>query len=263
MLADRHLEIDEVGWDGEESAGTASLVVNITPARLERMVRRAVRMSWLLPPGFVSNGLVVRGCWAPDWLAEPGDGLDFEIVVARCAGPHPKAVLRYPLESLNRLVQDELAADLSSREDWVFGHYDLHYTLEFGTCRVHSGPDDLREPIEVRRFAFTSNGRVRLRFVDDVLKVRATGRVRELSGVLLARVVRDEHGVGFLYSFDLEKMRVNVHNLAPWGDDKVSEILKHSLSKSLNRKRKRARFARKRFPEWIPLDLILDLEVVL
>ena len=252
-----------VGFEVEPELPGQGVAVVISSDRLRRVLREASVFSVLVPPGVVRDGFICRGAWFPEDRKE-GNDLSIPVVfmVDDGIGDRPLLYGRYPAREFNNLGRDELAHKLTREKDWVLGHYDLTYRPTFYTLSVRSIDDPPEQPVRNRRLAVSCTGKVRFIFEDNLADARATARVRKLDGTLDFRAFRDHEGVGFIYSADIDVLDANVHNMAPWADEKISKELRRSWERSLNRRRRRKRFARKRIPAWVPLDTRIDLELL-
>jgi len=222
--------------------------------RLRAMVRELTRFHWLLPPGLLRHGMAASGVW------RPGAGetaVPFMVVTDDHAGDRLLLRLRYPVAPVNRLLAEEYGDSLTSREEWFLGTYDLRYELRFDTLRVRSR-DDADGTAALRRFDLEATGRIRLYFEDNLLDARTTARAR-LAGTVEVTVIRDAGGIGLSYEVKLDRLDANFHNVAPWGDERISDLLRRSLEKSLNRGRSRKRLKERRFPAWLPVDADMDV----
>jgi hypothetical protein len=207
--------------------------------------------------------VALSGVWNPTDLELPGGiGLPLGMVVDDGAEPHPRLTGRYRVDDLNTLLREEFGEELSSEEEWFLGHYDLSYRLTFHNFHLRSATNAWPDPVVRHELLFDGTGEVRIKFEENLLDISVSGRVKELSGRIILEPIRDDDGVGLLYAVDVTDLDVSIDNLAPWGESRISSVLRRSLDKSLNRKRKRERAARKRFPDWVPLDTAVDIRLV-
>ena len=255
-------EITSISTDGAPKVVDAGISLTMSSRRLKRLLREVLSRSSLLPPGVIRHGTTVEGAWVPIDMALPNGGrLPLRVSVDDMAGERPVLLCRYPADAFNELVKSELSDRLTTDEDWVFGSYELSYDLDFDTFRLISKDEDLALPIQSRRFEFEATGRARVKFRDDFLKIRSTGKVKSLHGWAEFEVVRLEDGVGLQYRADISRLDADFHNVAGYLDDKICDKLASSMRRSLNKEKKRVKFARKRFPEWVPWDLTFDFRL--
>ena len=256
------VEVTSLDCCGAGGLPGRGLTLTVSPGRVADLLRRAWPYHRLLPPGLVRDGLVLRGSVRPeDWPAEAGHTVPFAVVIDDATGDPPRLSLRCPRDELNALVKRELLFDLSKEREWALGTYDYRWVPVFETLTLYSEQPAGRGPIEERRFPFVATGRVRFRFEENLFDARATARVNRLSGHFLLRFRHAEDGLVLGYDAVVSELSANVHNLLPWGDEKASEALRRSMSRSLNRRRKQERMARKRFPAWLPLDIMVDVKL--
>jgi len=89
--------------------------------------------------------------------------------------------------------------------------------------------------------------------------LRARVRALQLTWVLLPIVHQD--GIGFDYRVRIETLDLSVDQMAPWLEKRLARSLRTSLERSLNRRKKRAKFARARLPRWLPIAADLDVRI--
>jgi hypothetical protein len=114
-------------------------------------------------------------------------------------------------------------------------------------------------PIVMRAVA---TGRLRYRFEDGWFRARLTARVQELSITFILIPIAHSDGIGFDYQARIDKVDLQVDNMAPWLERRLAESVQNSLERSLNKKRKRERMAKNRWPLWMPMALSVYVEIV-
>lgn len=261
LRVNKAIEISALTRDKPPAIHEKGLVLTIGSDRLRKIMHGAFCISRLFPPGLIRDGMVLKGSWMPDKFRLPeGNRLPFMIVIDDDTR-HPGLVFRYPAAAVNELMKDEIAEALRSEEEYILGTYNIIYYITFQTLRIYSEEQDLDTAIQARLLICDATGKVRFKFEENLLDLRATGRVKKLRGRFDIRVIRDDEGIGFSYKVKIEELDIDVHNLANWGDRRVSKKLRRSWEKSLNKEKKQKRLAKVRLPEWVPLDLVVDFQL--
>ena len=238
------------------------VVLSIRCDRLHDMLRQASGWARLLPPGLFIDRTVLRGRWQPTDPALPGDGrLPFLLVVDDRIEYRPRLAGRFPAADLNALFRSEWDDKLTRERDWFLGSYQLGYKIYFDTFRLTSAKKDIHVAPGSIRYIYEATGDVRIIFEDNLVDATTKARVRTLAGWLDLHVARHPDGFGFAHEFKVNKLVGDIDNLAPWGDEKVSDRLRRSLERSMNRPKKREKLHRVRLPHWIPLDAEVDIQL--
>lgn len=256
------VEVTECRFKGSSDLPDTGIILTVHPDRLKEDIEKAYPAARKLPPGILKNVTSLRGFWTPEDvdLSEVGK-IPLSIVLDRGIGLRPHLNCSFPASSFNRFVATEFAGKLSRKREYFLGHYNMSYEPTFHTLDIHSEAETPVEPIEERRLIVNATGRVRFWFDDDLLKARATGKVKRLNGAFDIGIIRDAEGIGIKYDADISELDLSVDNLAPWGEKWLAEDLRNSMDRSLNKEKKKRRFAEKRFPPWIPLDLIVEFHL--
>ena len=240
----------------------AGMVLTIHPDRLKQDMLMAYPALRRLPPGTFQHIRSIHGFWRPE-----DDDLSgtLEIPIAIVCDPdtgwQPRLACSMPASEFNRIIATEFEGKLTRKREYFLGHYKMSYEPAFHTLEIHSENSTPDKPIESRRLMVSATGKVRFWFDDDLLKARATGKVKELRGSFDIGIVHDDEGIGISYDANISELDMSVDNLAPWGEKWLAEDLKSSMHKSLNKERKKRKLAEKRFPSWLPLDLDIEFHL--
>jgi len=239
-------------------AAVPGLLVVANPHRLRHMVRGLLPHPWLLPPGLIRHGLVLEGDWNPTDLPLPDRPVPWALLCSTQGGPHPRLQFRGAPENLTALHDHWRRDDLVHEEEYLFGHYLVTEEYTFTEFRlVSEPPPDSRE----RRFTFRARGRVRYRIDENYFIIKATAIVRRLSGLVLLRHRTDDTGTQLAYDILIDRIDANARRFPWFVDRKLERALRRSFQRSLNRERKKEKLARKRLPAWIPMDLVIDIQL--
>lgn len=256
------VEITECRFKGSSDLPDTGIILTIHPDRLKENIEEAYPAARKLPPGILKNLTSLRGFWTPEDVDLSGVGkIPVSIVLDRGIGWRPHLSCSFPASDFNKMVATQFAGKLTKRREYFLGHYNMSYEPTFHTLDIHSEAEIPVEPIQRRRLLVNATGRVRFWFDDDLLKARATGKVKRLTGAFDIGIIRDDEGIGISYHADISELDLSVNNLAPWGEKWLAEDLRNSMDRSINKEKKRRRFAEKRFPAWIPLDLIVEFHL--
>ncbi len=259
---DDGFRVDGVEAAPDERAGDTGIYLALSTDRARAITRQAWAWWWILPPGLLRDGLVVRGSWDPEDLDLP-EGRIPVVILLREEAVQPALTVRYPAESFNELVRSGQIEKirLHDRDEYEFGHYEMFYRPTFTSFRLQSIDVSEDTPVSVRRFEYACTGRLGIKLEENILTARTEGKVKDLRGRATVEFIRDEGGLGFAYDVTIDRMDVNIKNLASFLDDVVAEKLRKSMLRSMNRRKKKERLARKRFPPWIPVDTTVDVQL--
>ncbi len=257
---DGGFEISRITTDGSPVVPDRGLRISVAPRRLLQMLKAYSPFFQLLPPGLIRDGVVLHGCWIPE-KAPPEQSLPISISCTDEAGDDPWVVFRFPVKDLNALLRSELAEEWRDEDEYIFGTYVLNQRIWFETLTIQS-EDALRiGPDSPVRFLVSAGGKLRYNFEDGVIDATITAKVKHLDGVLEFTPVRHEDGVGFDYICKVDRLDVAVDNMAPWLERKLAGELRQSIEKSMNKRRKRRKVAAVRLPNWVPLNVVVDVIV--
>jgi hypothetical protein len=247
-----------------ETTGTPTrgLRVVMNPDRLRRDLCATDWRYRLIPPGIFNQKRVLSGGWSPRTYTNALNGpIPFEVVFDNAAPWRPQASMQLPAAEFNRVLSQRMGDRLSSREDYVFGHYDLMQDPEFDALTISSETVPSAVPIQRRQLHVSATGSLRVRVEDGPLAIQSTANVKELAGTIDIDVLRDEAGLGFRHRVTIKVLRLSMDNVPPWLERVIAERLRDSMERSLNRKKKRERVSKRRYPTWIPLDIALTIRL--
>ncbi len=248
-----HASIDDIPLVPDEG-----LRVSIAPLALRRLLRNASPYTVLLPPGIIREDVVLHGKWVPE-KASPKHALPITISCNGEAGEAPWVVFRYPVDDLNALLKAELAEEWRETETYIFGSYDLKQRVWFRTLSIQSEDAPRSLPDTPVRFTLSTTGKLRYNFEDGIVDATISARIKELDGTVEFRPVYHEDGIGFEYACQIHGLEIAVDNMAPWVERKVAKELRESMERSLNKRRKKEKYARMRLPDWTPLNVVVDV----
>jgi len=155
------------------------------------------------------------------------------------------------------ILRSEFREGLEDEDEWALGHYKLIYEPAFKTLKLQSEDRPEDGPGE-RRLRLQATGKVRVKLEENLVSVRATGSVLELTATMKATVMSESGAVQLVCASDIPVLDANFHNVNNILDKRLSSLLRRALGKSL---RKSARkLSRKRFPAWIPFDTVIDID---
>ncbi len=256
-----------LGGEGEVTAvarRSVSLVpesgalLAVSPARLRAIVGEALGGTWFIPPGLIRDGLLIEG----RWFREGGErAIPVAIACTPAVGEHPRFVFRYPGRTFHAMLGDDAAYTTAREKEYLLGHYDLVQSLTFRTAEITSRAPDGMPRFGERVVDVSAVGRARFQVIDGWASARATAAVKRLRGRLFVRPVVHGDGIGIDYEVKIDEMTADVNNVAPWADRKLSESLRESCERSMNKPRKRERMARRRLPAWFPFDMEVDIRL--
>jgi hypothetical protein len=253
--------IETCGYERPFPELPAGAVLTVRPELVDAAARSGSRWARrLIPPHTFRDGMHLSGSWTP-----PDDGLQPPRPVRLAlhldaAAPRPRLEGSLPEREFNRLASHFLADDLEDKEEYLFGDYTLAYKPWFKEVEVLSDPCAApASEVQSRRLAIRTAGRVKLRMEDGPLKITAEGRVSRLAGTCTLSATNLPDGLRMAYRFDVQHLDMTIGNMPTWIEKQVAKKLRESMQRSLNREKKRARFAMRRWPHWLPLDLEVRL----
>jgi hypothetical protein len=241
---------------------TRGITLMMSPRRARDILRGAFPVAGrYVPPGLLGDGFRGQCMWLPHGEKDSSMGMiPIWLVIDASAGYEPVLKGRMPVDEFNKYVVADMDESLSSREEWIFGHYDLIYQIDFTDMRILSDTGvDLGE--NRRKLRLYADGRVRIKFDDDPISARTTAKVKELTAEIDMTFIPRDDKYALAYEAKVTELRLNVNNMLKWGDKKVAEKLRKSLEKSLNRKKNKERGMKLRIPEWAARDMIIDIQL--
>ncbi len=250
------------GQDQRFDHETRGIILMMNPDRAKEVLRGALPIaSRYLPPGLFGDGFRGQCMWLPHGEKDSSMGMiPIWLVIDASVGYEPILKGRMPVDEVNKYLAEDMGNSLSSREEWVFGHYDLIYRITFEEMRILS---DMGAEMgdNRRKLRIYADGKVRIKFDDDPISARTTAKVKELTAEIDLTFVPRDDKYALAYEAKVTELRLNVNNMLKWGDDKVAEKLRKSLEKSMNRKKNKERGMKLRIPEWAARDMIIDIQL--
>ena len=247
-------------------SSTASLMegvqLTISPAWAHALLRASPVPGFLLPPGFLVDGLMTSGSVAFPQADGAVYQVPFYLQIREHAGLVPELQVRFPATSLNFLLDAAFAEDWTDTGDYLLGSYDLEQRIRFDQIRITTLASDATRPMFPLILRGTATGQLRYRFRDGWFRARVTARVRDLQLLFVLIPVVHPDGIGFDYRARIENLELRVRRMPRWVERRLASRVRSSLERSLNHRRKRERLAHRRLPLWLPLDLALDVEIV-
>lgn len=237
--------------------------LTVSEAWVRSVLRASPYPSFLLPPGLLPDGLQSVGAFG---VPQPGGDmlrLPFALEVRDDVALVPHLHARFPADKLNRLLDESFAEDWTETGEYLLGTYALEQSIRFDHLRIRSVQADVRRPLYPIVLRAHATGRLRYRFVENWLRATLTARVEELSMQFVLIPVAHADGVGFDYRASIDVLKLDVGRMAPWMERRLAKAARRSLERSLNKRRKRERLARRRLPLWLPMALSVDVEIVL
>jgi hypothetical protein len=265
------VEIYSVRSEEDTTPFDTGLRATVAMHRLGPMLHGVHWAGYLVPPGFLRNGMVLRGSYAlRGGGSRPVAGcLPFEVRLDRLKGDPPRVVFKCPADLFNALVAETKDEDLRSEARWVLGHVDLVQQIEFRALRIAAQPAPTDHDLVGRRvLEFQATGRTRYRVEEQILRtnatldLRTTVRIRDLAGRIVLDIEKVPGGSRLQGRAYVDVVRADVNRVAPWLDRSISEQLRESFERSLNRTRNRKKVERLFLPDWAPLDLDIDISLV-
>ena len=255
------VEVSRVSFREPDGPLRRGITVTVSAGRMREIIGHVLPRSWLLPPGLIRPGMLVKGTWYPDSFYLPPEGHMPLMVVVDAESIQPAVYCRYPADDVNQVMEREVAEALREKEEYILGTYETVYYIRFKTLRIRLDDLPLDAEVKKRSIDVEATGRVRFVLEENWFDLRNTGKLRILHGVVDLDVGRDDRGVFVSHKADIDRLDIDFHNVAPWLDEKLSEKLRKKWTKSLNKEKKRRRIERGRFPHWAPVDLELDIEL--
>lgn len=262
--ASEGLELNEISYGSDTGCLPAGMDARISSAEARFCIRRALgAKSVFVPPRLIRHGLAI----SLRYIIENPDGtfVDFPgRILIDDAVTQPLIRVRIPRSALNGLLTaSDILGRRRKRKEWALGHYEIRSIKSFDTLRVHSVPVAPGTVVTERKILAEATGRVRYKLDENLLDVRTTADVRKMSIEGTLDVRRDNPAVLVLsYRVRITDLKGDFNNVAPTLDKQISEKLRESFEKSLNKEKNRHKLARMRFPPWIPLDANVDIELV-
>jgi hypothetical protein len=249
--------LSNVAFEGASATNLSGVTLEIAPTRALALARKSVDYGWLIPPGIFPNGMVLSGLYSSTNLNSLGK-LPFKVLVTEKA-VRPRLTARLPVLLLNDFILKDSGVNQMKKDDYVFGSYERSYLPTFKSLHLWSDDKhDDRFPI-TRNLMYEATGKIKFKLDDGPLEIKATGKIKEYTGMIRLDFTRDMDGVVMLYQFTIRKLKINVDNLLSWGDDKISDDLKKSMEKNLNKRKAREKIAGMRLPVFVPYDAEIDV----
>ena len=238
--------------------------LTISRSRLRQALREAGDWHRVVPPGLLSDGLVIGGEWTPYSRGEKVDiTIPVEIRVDDTEGDHPHLEGSLPVAMLNAYMEVEFAEDfVNEDEEYVLGHFDYTFrpTILEATIRTTNNPSlPPAAYVEQIGLEVKAEGTVRLKFEENLFRASTTARISELLLLITVTPTPTAEGVVLDYDAKFRTLRGNVRKLHNYGDKKVSDKLKSKWTRSLNREKRKQKLARHALPPWAPMDVVIDL----
>ena len=252
-------EITRVGIDDLPIVPYVGVRVSAAPEKLKSLLRSVSPLFYLLPAGIVRDDLVIYGKWVPE-KAPVKYTVPLTVCCNKNAGEAPYVALRYPFDDFNTLLKAESAERWRDKDDYFLGTYTHEHRIWFSSLFIRTVKRECRsDPI---RLKIKATGRLRYKVQDGIIKARITGDVQELSGEIQLIPVKHKDGIGFDYSCRVDALNLSVKKMAPWVEKRLEKSLKHSIVRSMNKRKRIKRFAQLRLPDWIPLDTVVDIQLI-
>ncbi len=234
--------------------------LSLSPHLFNKVLRKVSPWFVLLPPGLVREDVVLLGEWLPEG-ALPEVALPLMVSCNHEAHNSPWFAFRFPADDLNTLLRLEMADDWHESEEYVFGHYDLNQRIWFRTLSIQSENAFRKQPDTPVKLYVHATGRMRYNLEDGIIDATITPRVKALDGLVKLTPVFHDDGIGFDYVSSIDSFKIAVDNMAPWVERRIAAELKSSMVRSLNKRRKREKYSKMRIPLWVPLNVVVDIEV--
>jgi hypothetical protein len=242
-----------------ESRGFSLL---LSPERANAIVNGLLPLGGhFFPPGLVADGLNIQGLWMPRGEKDSSlSVIPVWVSIDKNVGYEPVLKGRMPIDEVNTYLEEDVADSLSSREEWVFGHYTVRYIISFDSMQIISDTGQSLKDGR-RKLTLVADGAVRIHFDDEPISARSTADVKELEIVIDMTFIPKEEKYALSYEAKVTKLRLNVNNVLQWGDTKVSDSLRRSLERSMNRSKNKERAMKLRIPEWAVRDMLVDIQL--
>jgi len=251
-----------VRQEGETLPLVEGIEITVSPQWTRTVLKASPWPGFLMPPGFLVDGLVSAGSVA---FPQP-DGNIFQVPVylrvEDAVGMVPQLQVRFPATALNYLLDAAFAEDWTETGEYLLGSYDLEQRIRFDRIRITTMHTDATRPMFPIMLQGTATGQLRYRFRDGWFRAQVTARVRELRISFVLIPIAHPDGIGFDYRARIEKLDLRVSRMPRWVERRLAVRVRSSLERSLNHRRKRERMARNRWPLWLPMALSVDAEIV-
>ena len=260
-------EISRVGIEHLSVVPERGLRVSVTPARVKSILRSASPAGWLVPAGIIRDGTAVYGKWLPK-RSPASNSIPVTVCCNKSAGYSPKVVFRFPFSDFNQILRREMAEKWRDENEYFLGTYNFEQRIWFDSLSISSLPRPQPLPeagatnLPTLRLNIRATGRLRYKVQDGVFKARITAKVQELSGTITLVPERHDDGVGFIYSCKVDKLKLAVKKMAPWLEKRLAQDLKHSIERSMNKRKRLKKFAQMRIPDWAPFDTVIDIKLL-
>jgi hypothetical protein len=256
------LRINYLQFRTRPAVPARGVVVGMNKDRLDEMIDDALGWRRLfLPPGLIRGKMYLKGLWRPDEVSLPGDGLPVLIAVDDGFGYVPTLWCRYPSSRFNDLLSDDTLLASSRTKEWMFGHYDLLNKKTFETLSLRTDPLRIGDPIDQRRIECLATGKIRYTFDDTIIGARSTADMRKLVIEVIFKFARSKRGIRISHVATITELDADFGNMAPMLDKSLSEKIRHSMEKSLNKEKNRKRIGSLCVPHWFPLDSMVDIQL--
>ena len=236
--------------------------LTVSPAWTHALLKSSPVPGFLLPPGFLVDGLMTSGSIRFPQADDTVYQVPFYIQVQDDVALIPALKVRFPADKLNFVLADVFAENWTDRGEYLFGGYELEQRIRFDLIRIWTFETDPIRPLHPLIFRARATGRLRYRFRDGWFRARVTARVRELTLSFILIPIAHPDGIGFDYRARIDALELDVNWMPQWGERRVARAVRRSLERSLNRERQRERFANQRLPLWVPMALSVDIEIV-
>ena len=218
----------------------------------------------LIPPGLLPRQYAFSG-EARFKLDDEAEPVDIPVVVRIVPGiPSPALRVRLPSDLVNAALDyDDSFASRSKRHKYLLGHYETIHWIKFDTVKLTSrlSAKELKHPVTFRRLSGEATGSVRFKVKENIGDASITSRVRRMELRCDLEFKRYMDGLALAYKITIPKLDADIPNLAPIFETRPVETLRKTLEEAMSRPRKLERLARKRFPNGLPLDVEVDIEV--
>jgi|LSQX01.2.fsa_nt_gb hypothetical protein len=240
-------------------------VLDVSEPRLRKLAHDL--LGWkagLIPPGLIPQSYAFSGNvrFTLDDETEPAE---VPLVVRIKPGlKAPELRVRLPSDLANEsLDYDGSFTSRSKRRKYILGHYETNHRIKFDTVKLSSRLTDkeLKRPVTFRRIAGEATGTVRFKVKENIGSAGITAHVRRMELRCDLEFKRYLDGISLSYKITIPKLDANITHMAPMFEGRPVEELRKLLEESMGRPRKLERLARKRFPNGIPLDVAVEIEV--
>ena len=239
--------------------------LDVSEPRLRKLANEM--LGWkagLVPPGLIPRHYAFSG-EARVKLDDEADPVDLPVVVRIVPGlPSPALRVRLPSDLVNAALDyDGSFTSRSKRHKYLLGHYETIHWIKFDTVKLASqlSAKDLKRPVTFRRLAGEATGSVRFKVKENIGDASMTAKVRRMELRCDLEFKRYLDGTALAYKITIPKLDADIPNLAPIFESRPVEALRKTLEEAMARPRKLERLARKRFPNGIPLDVEVELDV--